>query len=33
MVDKLNEGFNADHKAIELSIKAESLLAKARGEL
>ena len=32
MVDKLNEGFNADHKAIELSIRAESLLKKARGE-
>lgn len=31
MVDKLNEGFNVDHKAIELSIRAESLLKKARG--
>lgn len=33
MMDKLNEGFNADHKAIELSVRAENLLTKARGEL
>ena len=32
MVDKLNEGFNTDHKAIELSTRAEMLLKKARGE-
>lgn len=32
MMDKLNEGFNADGKAIELSIRAEALLKKARGE-
>ncbi len=32
MMDKLNEGFNADCKATELSDKAESLLKKARGE-
>jgi len=33
MLDKLNEGFNADCKATELSDKAELLLKKARGEV
>ena len=31
MMDKLNEGFNSDCKAIELSVRAESLLKKVKG--